>query len=120
VRYSWLPEQRADSLPEHDANRLDRDYLQRELAARLEAEPVRFTLQLQLGEEGDPITDPMSVWPDARRTIRAGNLELTEIAAEENLLVFDPTRITDGIGLSDDPILRFRPRAYEVSVERRS
>ena len=37
-----------------------------------------------------------------------------------DILVFDPTRVTDGIELSDDPILRFRPRAYSVSVARRS
>jgi hypothetical protein len=28
--------------------------------------------------------------------------------------------MTDGIELSDDPILRFRPQAYSVSVARRS
>jgi catalase len=35
------------------------------------------------------------------------------------VLVFDPVRVTDGIELSDDPILRFRSPAYRVSVERR-
>jgi catalase len=120
VRYSWLPEQRADDLPGDDAKRLDRDYLQLELAARLEVEPVRFTLQLQLAEEGDSITDPTSVWPDDRKSVRAGTLELREIASEQTLLVFDPARVTDGIELSEDPILRFRPHAYEVSVKRRT
>ena len=38
----------------------------------------------------------------------------------DDILVFDPTRVTDGIDLSDDPILRFRPRAYAASVTRRS
>src|SRR5215210_5381187 len=37
-----------------------------------------------------------------------------------DILVFDPTRVTEGIELSDDEILRFRPRAYSVSVTRRS
>ena len=37
-----------------------------------------------------------------------------------DVLVFDPTRVTDGIELSDDPILRFRGPAYSVSVARRS
>jgi catalase len=35
------------------------------------------------------------------------------------VLVFDPTRVSDGIELSRDPILLFRPAAYAVSVERR-
>ena len=30
--------------------------------------------------------------------------------------VFDPTRVVDGIELSDDPILRYRPGAYSESV----
>jgi hypothetical protein len=36
-----------------------------------------------------------------------------------DVIVFDPVRVTDGIELSDDPVLRFRPRAYSVSVDRR-
>ena len=36
------------------------------------------------------------------------------------MLVFDPVRVVDGIELSDDPILRFRPDAYAESVQRRS
>jgi catalase len=119
VRYSWLPERRADGLSGEEAKRLDRDYLQQELAARLERGHVRFALKLQLGEEGDPVTDPMSAWPADRKVVPAGTLEVKEIASEETLLVFDPTRLTDGIELSDDPILHFRPRAYDVSVARR-
>src|SRR5439155_5522959 len=36
------------------------------------------------------------------------------------VVVFDPTRVTPGIELSDDPILRFRAEAYRVSSERRA
>ena len=39
---------------------------------------------------------------------------------EGDVLVFDPTRVVDGIELSDDQILRFRPRAYSASVTRRT
>ena len=35
-------------------------------------------------------------------------------------VVFDPTRVVDGIELSDDPILRYRPAAYTESVARRT
>ena len=34
-------------------------------------------------------------------------------------VVFDPTRVVDGIELSDDPILRYRAGAYSESVARR-
>jgi catalase len=54
--------------------------------------------------------------------LSAGTLELTAVdaAADENALVFDPARVTDGIELSDDPVLRFRPAAYSESVTRRT
>jgi catalase len=34
--------------------------------------------------------------------------------------VFDPTRVTDGIECSADPVLRYRPVAYSESVARRT
>ena len=40
--------------------------------------------------------------------------------AEREAVVFDPARVVDGIELSDDPILRYRPAAYTESVSRRS
>ena len=86
--------------------------------------PVRFVLELQLSEDGDPVDDPTAGWRDDRETVAAGTLELTELDTEretgDDVLVFDPTRVTDGIELSDDPILRFRRDAYSVSIERRS
>jgi catalase len=36
------------------------------------------------------------------------------------VVVFDPARVVDGVELSDDPILRFRPGAYSASVDRRT
>jgi catalase len=39
--------------------------------------------------------------------------------ADGGVVVFDPGRVVDGIELSDDPILRYRPAAYSESVDRR-
>jgi catalase len=54
----------------------------------------------------------------------SGTLELTELETGRDtagdILVFDPTRVTDGIELTDDPIPRFRSQAYSESVERRA
>jgi catalase len=56
--------------------------------------------------------------------VRVGTFEITGPETERetggDVLVFDPTRVTDGIELSDDPVLRFRPKAYSVSVARRT
>jgi catalase len=35
-------------------------------------------------------------------------------------IVFDPTRMTDAIEPSNDPVLQFRPRAYSLSAQPRA
>ena len=63
------------------------------------------------------------MWPDDREQVIAGTLEITELVDDpesgDHIDVFDPTRVVDGIELSDDPILRARARAYSVSAYRR-
>jgi catalase len=118
VRYTWLPE--ATNPPEPD--RGDREYLHHELQQRLERAPVRFTLRVQVAADGDDPHDPTSVWK-SKEHLDAGILEITAPdparETEGEVIVFDPTRVVDGLELSDDAILRFRPLAYSVSVQRR-
>lgn len=121
VRYRWQPE-REQHLSILAARKRGADYLQSELREHLARESIRFTLILQIAGPGDDVNDPAAVWPDTREEIVAGRLELTAITERENAgkpFVFDPVRITDGIELTDDPVLTFRTKAYSVSVERR-
>jgi catalase len=124
VRYTWLPEAGDHRLGLREARRRGRDYLQEEISERVARGPVRFTLELQVAVAGDDVNDPSSAWPADRERVIAGTLELTglETGREQggDVLVFDPTRVTDGIELSDDPVLRFRPGAYSESVARRT
>ena len=121
VRYSWLPELKEPPLSNDEARERGKDYLREDIVKRL---PVKFTLQLLIAGPGDKVDDPTSVWPEEEReTVIAGTLELTEPELEreqgDDILVFDPNRLVDGIEASDDPILKFRSPAYSVSVERR-
>jgi catalase len=120
VRYRFEPEAGESSLSVEEAKRRGRDYLQDDLEAR---EEIAFRLVVVMADDGDAIDDPTSAWPDERERVDVGRLVLdapeTERERDGDILVFDPTRVTDGIELSDDPILRFRPRAYSVSVARR-
>lgn len=119
VRYTWIPRSGpAAAFPERSER--GRDYLIDEVRDRLPDEPIRFDLELQVAGEGDDPHDPRSTWPDERRRVIAGTLELTGIRDEEDSMIFDPMRLTDGIEPSDDPILNYRPKAYSVSFERRS
>jgi catalase len=118
VRYVWQP------LESGGQRKRDRDYLQQELRERLEVGPIRFRLEVQVAMPGDPIDDPSVAWPGSRWRVDAGTLEVTGLETDRetggDVLVFDPTRVTDGIELSDDPVLRFRSPAYSASVARRT
>lgn len=98
-----------------------RDRLREEIAARLANGPARYTLEVQVAEDGDDPHDPTSIWP--REYFDAGTLEVTGLDPEREqngeIVVFDPTRVVEGIGLSEDPILLYRAGAYSESVNRR-
>ena len=121
LRFRWEPEAGVETLTAEEARARGAAYLQDEIVTRAGA---AFTLVVTLAAEGDPVEDPTVAWPDGRDRVEVGRLELagpdTERERDGDVLVFDPTRVVEGIELSEDPILRFRPRAYSVSVERRS
>ena len=119
VRYVFEPQATKDQRPSKPKGK---DRLAEELRARLGQAPVRFTLRVTVAADGDDPHDPMSVWVGAH-TFDAGTLEVTGLDPEREtggeVVVFDPTRVVDGIELSDDPILRYRAAAYSESVSRR-
>lgn len=124
VRYRWEPEAGEASISEEESRGRDRHYLRDELTERCSAAPVAFTLHLQLAGDGDDPTDPTTMWPDERETVMAGRLAVTGPVDDQEAgceaLIFDPTRVIDGIECSDDQILQARPHAYSVSYERRT
>lgn len=124
VRYRWLPEQPEPFLSPWEARRRGRDYLLPELQQRLARGPIRFTLEVQIAAPGDQVEDPSDAWPKSRQRVQVGTMTLSELETgrerDGDVLVFDPTRVTDGIECSDDPVLAFRPKTYSVSVARRT
>ncbi len=121
VRYRFEPEVGERTLPVDEARARGRDYLQEEIVSR---DSTAFRLVVVIAAEDDDPTDPTVAWPEDRERVEVGCLELTGPDTEreqgDDILVFDPTRVTDGIELSDDQVLRFRPRAYATSVTRRT
>jgi catalase len=124
VRFSFRPLAGVAGLSDDEVAERSADYLQEEIRERLAREPVEFELEVAIAEEGDDPDDPTEPWPDARERVTVGTLRVEGLDGtrerDGDVLVFDPTRVTDGIELSADPILRVRPDAYAVSVERRS
>jgi catalase len=124
VRYRWEPEAGEAFLDPAEARSRDLDYLTADLEERFAAGGAAFRLWAHIAEEGDDVDDPTTAWPEERERVELGRLEITSFASDreqgDDVLVFDPTRVTDGIGLSGDRILNARPHAYAESVFRRS
>ena len=84
---------------------------------------MRFDLRVQIAGPNDSTVDPSASWRSTE-TMTVGNLEITGLDTErehgDDIVVFDPMRVTDGIEPSDDPVLRFRTYAYSASVKLRS
>ena len=123
-RYHWIPGAGEQALSDDDAASRPPDYLREELEDRLASGPVVFDLDVQLAKDGDAIDDPTAEWPADRPVIRVGRLEIIALAFDRerdgDILVFDPSRVPEGIRLSNDAILLARPGAYSVSVARRT
>ena len=124
IRFSFRPLAGEAGISDDEAAERSPDYLQEEIRERLEREPVEFELEVSIAQEGDDPDDPTEPWPEERERVVAGTLRVEGLDStrerDGDVLVFDPTRVTDGIELSADPILHVRPDAYAVSVERRS
>lgn len=101
-----------------------KNFLKQEMAKRLSQGPALWDIFLQIGEEGDSLVDPTSLWPETRKKINVGRLELNRMIEKEAAddctgFVFDPNNLPSGISATDDPILAIRSAAYSVSLSRR-
>ncbi|MCC6077469.1 catalase family peroxidase [Pseudomonas sp. GCM10022188] len=122
VRWSVQPV--AEYQPIAAQQRGDADFLAAELHQRLARGPLRWRLQLTLGEAYDPTHDATRAWPAHRRSIDAGELVIERAQAEQGGpcqdVNYDPLVLPDGIRASDDPLLSARSAAYSESFNRRT
>lgn len=122
VRYHWVPATgERISGPATDGK--GPDFLTDELNNRLAAGPVWFDFRVQIAGPDDSTVDPSAPW-QSTQIATVGTLEITGLDTErergDDIVVFDPMRVTDGIEPSDDPVLRFRTLAYSASVKLRT
>jgi catalase len=123
-RFRLEPVGGAQHLSKEDAAKLGPNFLIDELPARVAKGPVAFRLQARLAAPGDPTADATRAWPDDRKLVDLGTLTLTAVPADGGArsasLLFLPGNLTDGIEVSDDPLIDTRNEAYAVSFGRRS
>nr|WP_283256044.1 catalase family peroxidase [Dyella humicola] len=124
ARYHWEPDAGVAGQTLDELQKLPPSYLFEELEARLRKAPVIFNLVLQLAGSGDPKNDPNAPWPEDRPRVRIGQLQIVRTTTVEEIgdpvMMHDPTRLTDGIEPSNDPVLAVRRGVYEVSVAYRT
>jgi catalase len=118
-RYEILPVAGQHYVSDADGKSKTPNFLIEELKTHLVQEPVKFRFLLQLPNPGDSTNDASIVWPADRKTIDLGTITITAVDpdsdAAQKALAFDPTRLTDGIELSDDPLPALRSRVYRLS-----
>ena len=123
-RYRWEPEAGESRLTDEDADAAGDGYLQAEIVERAEREGVRFRLDFLVAGDADDLADPTVAWPEDRERVTLGHLELTGVdesrEVDGDVLVFDPTRLTDGIEPTADEIPQVRSDVYALSVLRRT
>jgi len=123
VRYQILPVAGSHYMSDADAKSKSADFLFDELKARLAKGPIQYRLVAQLPSAGDPTNDGSIIWPDDRKTVELGTITIKAVVADsdaaQKALAFDPTLLTDGIELSDDPLPAIRSDVYGISAMHR-
>jgi catalase len=122
-RFRILPVAGNDHLEAAAAAAKGPNYLFEEIEARVAREPVKLKVVVQLAEDGDEVNDVTVQWPESRKLLELGQLEFTELVAneahEQKNIIFDPIPRVDGIDPSDDPLLELRAAIYLLSGRRR-
>lgn len=123
-RYKIVPVGDPKFLDSATAAKMPPNYLMDELTHRLAAkQPVKLRLLVQLPNPGDQTADGSAPWPGDRKLVELGIITLTTVApnnaALQRSLAFNPIYLTDGIQLSDDPLIVIRSSVYALSVARR-
>ena len=123
VRYQIVPVAGEATLDSASAAKVGEGYLLEDIQRRLGQGPVRFRLYAQLANPGDPTNDGSIVWPADRKRVLLGTIRLTKVEPKQEelqrSLAFNPTFLTSGIELSDDPLVPLRSAVYALSVAHR-
>jgi catalase len=122
-RYQILPAAGVAHLDSAAAAKASPTYLFDDLRRRVARGPIKYRLLVQLASPGDPTNDGSIVWPSDRKRVELGTITLTAVAPDNDALQrslrFNPIFLTDGIQLSDDPLIPLRSAVYALSVQHR-
>ncbi|KAK5122078.1 hypothetical protein LTR85_004324 [Meristemomyces frigidus] len=124
-RYRILPTMAVKTLSEEELKGKSPTYLFDELKTAIARGPLTFKLVAQLAEDEDVTDDATVQWPEDRRIVDLGHIELKHLEPEEESnkeqkkIIFDPMPRVLGIEESSDPLLDFRAQVYLISGKQR-
>ena len=122
-RYRIEPQAGLHFLPTGEVAEAAPNYLADEIRQRVKGAPLRFNLKVQLPEEGDRIGDPSVAWPETRKTLQVGVIEITAVVPDsetaQRALLFLPGVVPAGIEPAD-PMIQVRTDVYGISFDRRT
>jgi catalase len=122
-RYRIVPAVGNDFLSPEAVKAKGENYLFDELKQRIARGPIEFRIMVQLANDGD-VTDDVTVhWPEDRKVMELGKIVLDKLvtndAAEQKQIIFDPIPRVAGVEPSADPLLELRAAIYLLSGRRR-
>jgi catalase len=122
VRYQFLPAAGEHLFTADELAKAGPNYLMDEIRARVAKGPIKYQMYAQLAEQGDVIADPSVAWPDSRKKVLLGTIDIKRLGSntpeQDKTLAFSPNNVPTGIKTAD-PMLDFRSRAYPISVKER-
>jgi catalase len=122
VRFQLQPEAGAQYLTKEQLAAAGPNYLMEEIVKRVGERPVRFKYVAQIAEQGDKLDDPSIAWPDDRKTVELGTIEIDKAVADsdaaQRALLFIENAVPPGIE-PEDPMINIRSQAYAISFARR-
>jgi catalase len=122
VRFQLQPEAGAQYLTKGQLAAVGPNYLREEIVKRVGEGPVRFKYVAQIAEQGDKLDDPSIAWPDDRKTVELGTIEVEKAVADsdaaQRALLFIENALPPGIE-PEDPMINIRSQAYAISFARR-
>ncbi|RDW84860.1 hypothetical protein BP6252_02450 [Coleophoma cylindrospora] len=123
VRYKVVPTLGVEFVDAEALKEKDAEYLQTDIKERIASGPVSLKLLAQIAEEGD-VTDDCTVhWPESRKVVELGTMEINKVtddnAARQKTIIFDPIPRVPGVAPSDDPLLEMRAALYLLSGRER-
>jgi len=123
VRWAAVPLEPPAAEAASPGNR-DGNYLFDDLIAQIHRRPLRWRLEITVGQPLDPTADATLPWPADRAQIDAGTVTLDTVSSEDGGpctdINFDPLVLPPGIEPSDDPLLSARSATYARSFTLRA